>query len=251
MPTGHLAQQCCLPPPLRPHSLHATHSYVSRSTHQSAVIARFQGKTCHGGLFPGHTLHMHPCVSPCWHPCGHMLQAVSPLIVESCPALPPFAPTHASPASRHCRHCRHSHKTHYSSSHFFQSPKVQTSSPNPKSKKSISARAPLRQFGLQSKVQIRSPNESKSPNQSALPPPDVLQVQRGLFGTLRTCWACASSQCWTYTGIGNVSLYSSVLGVPICISCHTGNYYATLYIATTPPPYVNVQLICPTLSPQG
>ena len=29
MPTGHLAQQCCLPPPLRPHSLHATHSYAS------------------------------------------------------------------------------------------------------------------------------------------------------------------------------------------------------------------------------
>ena len=112
--------------------LHCTpHSNATRSTHQSAVIARFQGKTCHGGLFPGHTLH--PCVSPCWHPCGHMLQAVSPLIVESCPALPPFAPTHASPASRHCRH---SHKTHYSSSHSFQSPKVQISSPNPKSENS-------------------------------------------------------------------------------------------------------------------
>ena len=47
-------------------------------------------------------------------------------------------------------------------------------SPNPKSEKSISAGAPLQQFGLQSEVRIRSPNVFKLKNKTAWPPPCLL-----------------------------------------------------------------------------
>ena len=49
-------------------------------------------------------------------------------------------------------------------------------SPNPKSEKSISAGAPLQQFGLQSEVRIRSPNVFKLKNETALAPPAVCTI---------------------------------------------------------------------------
>jgi len=160
-----------------PHS-NAPQIHSSKRSH--GTLPRQDGG---GGLFLGHPLH--PRVAPCWHPRGHMLQVLSSPIVECCPALPLFTPTHAPPARSHCRH---SHKTlpqqpclpkskssnlkskskvqkiqkspardPESEVQIQRSPKVQIPSPSPKFKKSIPAGVTRSPNPRSPKVQIRSP----------------------------------------------------------------------------------------------